>query len=116
VTDEEIISRVRNNTSDDVNELPDLKILEFAGETYGNWHSGALDIAGVTADAWIYLARKDRYGATSAGAVAASQPVSWLQAAYWLSQSKKGSGIALTQATLTRTDLVAVPEDAEFNG
>ena len=112
LTEAQIIKYVRSKTTSDTALLPDNDILYFAGEldsdtTYqDNVHEGALDLNGVLADCWEYIARADLYGAEGQGNVSASQPKAERKAQYYFDRSLK-AGSKMIVSIVGRSDLTA---------
>lgn len=108
LTEAQIITRVRNKTTDNTVWLPDLKILEFADAIEGdNTVGGLLDLNGVLADAWEYMARDDIYMSQTIGAVSVSQPVAQRKAEFYRRASQKGGGVIVVIGTMSRADLLS---------
>ncbi len=117
MTDEQLIARVRNETTDNVAWLPDLKILEFAGADYGNVYGGLLDLNGVIADAWKYIARDYVYKSETIGNISVSQPIALSRAEYYSALSGRGGTIVVV-GEMSRADLLvpASVSGSEFGG
>ena len=122
LTAAQIKTRVRAMVTDSVTELPDDTILYFAGQgatdtsyTENIGDDGVLNLYGVVADSWAYLARADRYMSESEGSVSVSQPVALRMAAYYRSLSGTG-GVTLVNGQTQRMDIIASPGDIDEFG
>src|SRR5690348_10643305 len=122
LTAAQIKTRVRAMVTDSVTELPDDTILYFAGQgatdtsyTQNIGDDGVLNLYGVVADSWAYLARADRYMTESEGSVSVSQPVALRMAAYYRSLSGTG-GVTLVNGQTQRMDIIASPGDIDEFG
>jgi hypothetical protein len=115
LTEEQLIVKVRNKTTDSTALLPDAKILEFAADEGDNDYGGVLDLNGVIADAWEYLARNYQYKSATIGNVSYSQPTAFATAEFYRSKSGTGGAIVVI-GQMSRADLL-VPDttaDSEF--
>ena len=102
--------------TDSTTELPDDMILYFAGQGASdtsytdNIVDGVLNLYGVVADSWAYLARADRYMSESEGSVSVSQPLALRMAAYYRALSGAG-GVLIIVGQTQRMDIIASPDD-----
>ena len=117
LTPTQIKTRVRAMVTDSTTELPDDMILYFAGQgqtdtsyTANIGDDGVLNLYGVVADSWAYLARADRYMSESEGSVSVSQPVALRMAAYYRALSGAG-GVLIIVGQTQRMDIIASPDD-----
>jgi|SRR6478672_9925248 len=116
LTPTQIKTRVRAMVTDSTTELPDDMILYFAGQGAAdtsytdNIVDGVLNLYGVVADSWAYLARADRYMSESEGSVSVSQPVPLRMAAYYRALSGAG-GVLIIVGQTQRMDIIASPDD-----
>lgn len=113
LSEAQLIVKVRNKTTDNTTWLSDAKIVEFAEVGGDNDYAGLVDLNGVIADAWEYMARDDIYMAQAVGAVSVSQPVAQRKAEYYRRLSQKGGAVVVV-GLMARGDLLVYPTDDEW--
>lgn len=124
LTDEQLIKHVRSVVAGSTTELPDDQILYFAGRgddeswTYNILDSsGNLNLWGIYADAYTYIARDDRYMSETEGAVSVSQPTALKWAAYYRARADDIADGGFSVGVVTRKDVgysYAQASDKEF--
>lgn len=112
LTEEQLITKVRNKTTDDVVLLPDAKILEFAEAGGDNDYGGEIDLNGVLYDAWVYIARQHGYMSEGVANLSVSQPVALRNAEFYRRLSGKAGAIVVV-GSMSRADLL-VATDVEW--